>query len=62
VSLFDACGVVLAAYAAYAAVTGRVIAKRGSGMTPVNRTHRPGYFWSVVAIYAGLAVALVLAF
>lgn len=41
---------------------GEVIAKSGPGMSRVRRDETAGYFWTVVAIYAALAMALVFLF
>lgn len=60
--MFDALGVLVALYAAYAALTGEVYAKSGPGGRTVARAESPAYFWIVVAIYAGLAIALVTVF
>lgn len=60
--LFDALGLVLGGYTIYAAVQGRVYAKRGPWGEAIHRDDRPGYFWTVIAIYAGLSVALVTVF
>lgn len=61
-SLFDALGVLLALYVAYAGVRGRVVATSGPGARLIRRAERPRYFWTVIAIYAGLSLALVLVF
>jgi hypothetical protein len=60
--MFDLLGLLLGAYTAYAAVTGRVFAKAGAGGVTVDRAERPAYFWAVVAIYAALSVALLTVF
>lgn len=60
--MFKFLGVVLAAYVCYAAVSGRVYAKSGVSGRHVLREESPGYFWVVIAIYAGLSLALVLLF
>jgi hypothetical protein len=58
-SLFDLLGVLLAIYTGYAAVTGSVfIRHRGWGRT-VLRAEETGYFWTVIAIYGALSVALI---
>jgi len=61
-SVFDVLGLVVAAYTAYAAVTGKVIAKRGPWARIVARDVSPGYFWAVIVIYGGLSIALVTVF
>ena len=60
--MFKPLGAALAVYVAYAAVSGRVWAKAGPGSREVLREQTPGYFWVVVAIYAGLSLALLLVF
>ncbi len=61
-SLFDVLGILLAIYVCYAGLTGRVLAKAGPGAQSIARTDRPVYFWTVMVIYLGLAVALILLF
>jgi hypothetical protein len=58
VSLFDALGVVVGLYTIYAAVQGKVFAKQGPWGRYIHREDSPGYFWAVIAVYAGLSVAL----
>jgi hypothetical protein len=59
---FKALGVLLGCYTAYAAWRGEVFARsRWSGRT-IERAEEPRYFWVVIAIYAGLAVALLTVF
>ncbi len=60
--LLDTLGLVLAAYTAYAAWQGEVIAKSGPFARRIERSERPRYFWTVIGIYAALALALVLVF
>lgn len=60
--MFDVMGIGVGIYALYAAVTGQVWAKAGPGARRVERSASPAYFWTVIAIYAGLAVALVVWF
>ncbi len=60
--MFDAIGFGLALYTGYAAWAGEVWAKAGPGARLVERSASPAYFWTVIAIYAGLAVALVVWF
>lgn len=57
--VFDALGLVVALYTAYAALAGQVYAKSGPGGRMVSREDSPGYFWIVIAIYAALSVALI---
>ena len=56
--MFKALGVLVGLYALYAATTGRVYAKAGPGGRTVSREESPEYFWVVIAVYAGLSVAL----
>jgi hypothetical protein len=49
-------------YTAYAALTGSVYAKSGPGGRLVSREESPEYFWTVIAIYSGLSVALLTVF
>lgn len=58
--MFDALGVLLALYVGYAVVSGEVLAKSGHWARTVSRADSPRYFWVVIAIYAGLSLALVL--
>ena len=60
--MFKALGVLVVAYALYAAVKGEVYAKSGPWGRTVSREDSPEYFWVVVAIYAGLGVALLTIF
>jgi hypothetical protein len=60
--MFKVLGVGVALYAAYAASVGEVFAKSGPGGRVVSREDSPTYFWTVVAIYAGLGAALVFVF
>ena len=62
VGLFDLLGVLVALYTCHAAVTGEVWAKSGISGRSVSRDASPGYFWVVIAIYAGLSVALLTVF
>jgi len=60
--MFKLIGMLVGAYTLYAAVKGEVRAKAGAGGTTVSRSDSPGYFWTVIAIYAGLALALLTVF
>ncbi len=60
--MFKALSVLVGAYALYAAVRGKVYAKSGPWGRTVSREDSPEYFWVVVAIYAGLGVALLTIF
>ena len=60
--LFKVLGAVVALYAIYAVVIGEVYAKSGPGGRRVSRKTAPQYFWVVIVIYAGLAIALITVF
>jgi hypothetical protein len=60
--MFDALGLLLAAYVCYAVLVGQVWAKAGPVGRIVSKEVSPEYFWIVIAIYAGLSVALVFVF
>jgi hypothetical protein len=61
-TMFDIIGLLVGVYAVYAALTGEVYAKAGAGGRTIARRDAPADFWMTVAIYAGLAVALVTVF
>ena len=56
--IFKALGILVGAYAAYAAVRGEVFARSDVWGRTVSRTQSPTYFWIVIGIYAGLSLAL----
>ena len=60
--MFKVIGAALAVYVCYAVVNGSVYAKSGVSGRNVLREESPGYFWSVIATYAALSLALVLLF
>jgi hypothetical protein len=60
--VFKILGVLVGLYTLYAALKGEVYAKNGISTRVVSRTDSPVYFWVVIAIYAGLSVALVTIF
>lgn len=60
--MFKLLGALLVLYTIYAAAKGQVVAKAGPGARTVVRDESPRYFWCVVVIYAGLALALVFLF
>ncbi len=60
--MFKLLGVVLLAYVLYAVSTGRVVARSGPGARTVVRSDAPGYYWTVVAIYGVLCLALLVWF
>ena len=52
----------MAAYVVYALFEGSVLAKRGAWGERIERASEPHRYWIVIAIYAGLAVALITVF
>ena len=60
--MFKFLGALVALYTVYAAARGEVVAKAGPGARTIVRDESPRYFWGVVVIYAGLALALVFLF
>ena len=60
--MFKLLGVLVGLYAAYAAVSGRVYARSGVWGRMVSRQESPEYFWTIVVIYFGLAIALLTVF
>jgi threonine/homoserine/homoserine lactone efflux protein len=61
-TVFKLLGVLVLLYVAYAAARGEVFAKAGASGRTVSRAESPQYFWVVVAIYAGLGIALLTVF
>lgn len=60
--MFKLIGVLLALYTTYAAIGGQVHAKSGIRWRTVLKAETPGYFWTVIVIYAGLSLALITVF
>jgi hypothetical protein len=60
--MFKALGVLVALYAAYAAISGEVYARSGISGRMVSRQVSPKYFWLLIAIYVGLSLALIFVF
>lgn len=60
--MFKALGILVALYTVHAAIKGEVYAKSGAWGRTVSRADSPEYFWVVIAIYAGLALALMFVF
>ena len=60
--MFKLLGVLVGLYTLYAALACNVIVKCGSWCWTIARVDSPRYFWTVVAIYALLALALVTIF
>lgn len=61
-SVFDILGICLACYTAYAAWSGSVVVRHRAWAKTYLRDESPGWFWSSIAIYAALSVALILYF
>lgn len=61
-SLFDLLGGLLALYLVYALARGEVVVTSGPGARRIHRDEAPRDFWVAVAIYAALAIALVVVF
>jgi hypothetical protein len=60
--MFALLGALLAAYVVVAVLQGAVIAKRAAWGERIERDTDPARFWTVIAVYSGLAAALVLVF
>ncbi len=59
---FQTLGVLLAIYVIYAIASGAVHTKDKWRGATVRRDESPGQFWVIVAIYAGLSLALYFVF
>lgn len=60
--MFRILAVAVAAYTAYAVLSGSVLAKSGWRMRRISRAEAPEDFWLVIVIYAGLSLAMALWF
>jgi hypothetical protein len=62
--VFKLLGILVAIYVVFAAYDGRVYAERAWLRRPsmVERSAEPRWFWTVIAIYGALAVALITVF
>jgi len=60
--MLELLGILLGVYTVYAATTGEVFAKSGARGRTISRAESAEYFWVVIAIYAGLALALMFLF
>ncbi|MGB7930687.1 MAG: hypothetical protein WCH04_00425 [Gammaproteobacteria bacterium] len=60
--MFKLLGILVGLYTLYAAINGEVYAKSGAWGRTVLRVKSPEYFWVVIAIYAGLSIALITVF
>lgn len=60
--MFKLLGILVGLYTVYAIAAGSVYAKAGPGGGLVSRQASPDYFWIVIAVYAGLSLALLVYF
>lgn len=60
--LFKLLGGLVLAYAALSAMQGSVYARHRAWGRRIERDAEPGWFWSVIVIYAGLGIALLTVF
>jgi len=60
--MFKGIGILVATYTIYAISRGEVFAKSGIWGNTISKTQSPKYFWTVIAIYALLSVALITIF
>ncbi len=60
--MFKMLGALVGLYTLFAALQGEVYAKSGPWGRTVSREDSPEYFWVIIAIYAGLSVALITLF
>jgi hypothetical protein len=60
--MFKLLGLLLLVYVAYAVLRGEVYARAGLGGATIERAARPGYYWTVIVVYIGLAIALLTVF
>ena len=62
IEFFKLLGVVVGLYTLYGAWAGEVYARSGAWGRKVRKSESPRYFWTVIAIYAALGVALMTVF
>ena len=63
--MFKPLGALVALYALWAAIDGKVYAKQGglrTGWRVIARAEEPVYFWTVVGIYGALGIAMMTVF
>ena len=62
--MFKLLGIAVAIYVVFAAFDGRIYAERAwlRRASMVERSAEPRWFWTVIAIYGALAVALITVF
>ena len=60
--MFTLLGVLVALYTVYAVARGEVVATHRAWGRRIGRSSNPRAFWSVVVVYAGLSLALLLVF
>ena len=58
IGVFKTLGILVGLYTFFATLKGEVYAKSGPFGRMVSRASSPRYFWVIIAIYAGLSVAL----
>lgn len=61
-SFFDLLGVLVAIYVVYSVYSGSVMARSGISWRRHERDGQPRSFWSVIAVYSLLAIALITIF
>ena len=60
--MFKLLGVLVVLYTLYASSTGEVFAKSGIWGRRISRVESPRYFWTVIAVYGALSLALLTIF
>lgn len=60
--IFDLVGALIATYALYAVWSGQVVVKQGPGARRIHRSEAPRAYWTYVALYAALAMVVILVF
>lgn len=61
-SLFKGLGILVALYTIYSVSRGEVFAKSGVWGKTIVRAESPHYFWTVIIIYSGLSLTLLILF
>jgi hypothetical protein len=60
--MFKMLGILVLFYTFYGAHKGEIYAKSGVWGKTISKAESPNYFWSVIAIYTGLGLALIFLF
>jgi len=60
--MFKILGILVLFYTLYGANKGEIYAKSGVWGKTIRQSESPHYFWSVIAIYTGLGLALIFLF